>query len=121
MNIAEIGRRSKEAASRIPTDTLYVIALILAAGGSFGLGMLYERDMGQGSDFSIEYSATQPAAVAAAVAESGAYVASRNGTKYHLPTCSGARTISEENKISFATKEEAEAAGYEPAANCKGI
>lgn len=51
----------------------------------------------------------------------GGYVASKNGTKYHLPWCSGAKRIKEENKIWFSTKEEAEKAGYEPAGNCKGI
>jgi hypothetical protein len=50
-----------------------------------------------------------------------AYVASKNGTKYHLPWCPGAQAIKEENKLWFDTKEEAEAAGYAPAANCKGI
>jgi hypothetical protein len=54
------------------------------------------------------------------VTEEG-YVASKNGTKYHLPWCSGAQRIKEENKIWFKTKAEAQAAGYEPAANCKGI
>ncbi len=49
------------------------------------------------------------------------YVASKTGTKYHLPWCSGARRIKVENKVWFATKEEAEAAGYTPAANCKGL
>lgn len=51
----------------------------------------------------------------------GAYVASKSGTKYHLPWCSGAQRIKEENKVWFETKEEAEKAGYSPAANCKGI
>lgn len=50
-----------------------------------------------------------------------AYVASKSGTKYHLPWCGGAKKIKEENKIWFATKEDAEKAGYTPAANCKGI
>ena len=49
------------------------------------------------------------------------YVGSKNGTKYHLPTCSGAKNIKEENKVWFASKEEAEGAGYSPASNCKGI
>jgi len=49
------------------------------------------------------------------------YVASRSGQRYHLPWCPGAKQIKEENKIYFATKEEAEKAGYTPAANCKGI
>jgi len=49
------------------------------------------------------------------------YVASKNGTKYHLPWCGSAKQIKEENKIWFATKEDAERAGYTPASNCKGI
>jgi hypothetical protein len=51
----------------------------------------------------------------------GGYVASKSGTKYHLPWCSGAQRIKEENKVWFSTKESAEAAGYAPAANCPGI
>ena len=51
----------------------------------------------------------------------GVYVASKNGTKYHLPWCSGAKNIKEENKVWFASKEEAQSKGYSAAANCKGI
>jgi hypothetical protein len=51
----------------------------------------------------------------------GGYVASKSGTKYHLPWCSGAKRIKEENKVWFKTQAEAEDAGYTPAANCKGI
>ena len=54
-------------------------------------------------------------------ASEGSYVASKSGEKYHLPWCSGAQRIKEENKVWFKTKAEAEAAGYAPAANCKGI
>ncbi len=49
------------------------------------------------------------------------YVASKSGTKYHLPWCGSAKQIKEENKIWFSSKEEAEKAGYTPASNCKGI
>jgi len=58
---------------------------------------------------------------ASVTANAGSYVASKSGKKYHLPWCSGAKSIKEENKIWFKTKEAAEAAGYTPAANCKGI
>lgn len=51
----------------------------------------------------------------------GGVVASKTGTKYHLPWCSGASTIKEENKIWFNSVEEARRAGYLPAGNCKGI
>lgn len=53
--------------------------------------------------------------------QGGGYVASKSGTKYHLPWCPGAQSMREENKIWFATKEDAERAGYKPASNCKGL
>lgn len=51
----------------------------------------------------------------------GKYVGSRGGRSYYLLTCSGAKRISEKNKIFFDTKEEAEKFGYKPAKTCKGI
>ena len=48
-------------------------------------------------------------------------VASRSGTKYHLPDCPGAAQIKEENKVFFDSAELAQAAGYSPAANCPGL
>lgn len=51
----------------------------------------------------------------------GMYVASKTGTKYYLPWCGTALRILEGNKIWFDSKEEAEAKGYEPASNCKGL
>lgn len=50
-----------------------------------------------------------------------AYVASKNGKAYYLPTCGGVSRIKEENKVYFATKQEAESAGYRPAGNCPGL
>ncbi len=49
------------------------------------------------------------------------FVASKNGTKYYYAWCAGVTKIKEENKVWFSTKEEAEKAGYTPAANCKGM
>lgn len=51
----------------------------------------------------------------------GMYVGSRNGTTYYLPWCGGVKLIHEENKIWFASKEDAQSKGYRPAGNCKGI
>ncbi len=59
--------------------------------------------------------------VKGASTDSGQVVASKNGSKYHYPWCAGAQQISEKNKIFFASIEEARAAGYTPAANCKGL
>jgi hypothetical protein len=52
---------------------------------------------------------------------SGNYVASKNGTAYYLPSCSGAGRIKDENKIWFDTESAAENAGYKKAANCSGL
>jgi hypothetical protein len=48
---------------------------------------------------------------------SGAVFASANGKRYYYPGCSN--TISEKNKVSFATAAMAEQAGYTLSANCK--
>jgi hypothetical protein len=136
---------------KLSDGLLTVITVVLASSASFGLGMLAERSIaGEGGGVKIQgvpagaFSAAAALApipkaskssnvsvkskstakeepTGTATAETGVYVASKKGTKYHLPTCSGAKTMSEENKIWFTTKEEAEAAGYMPAANCKGL
>lgn len=51
----------------------------------------------------------------------GMYVGSRNGTAYYLPWCGGVKLILEKNKVWFRSKEDAQAKGYKPAGNCKGI
>jgi len=65
-------------------------------------------------------AADVPSESASGIAQ-GSYVASKSGSKYYLPSCGTASRIKEENKVWFSTKAEAEAAGYEPAANCKGL
>ncbi len=63
---------------------------------------------------------SEPASQSAG-AETGEYVGSKNGTKFHLLTCPGAGQIKEENKVYFSSKQEAYSQGYTEAANCKGI
>lgn len=137
MTIADQERESKEGIGRIPTDVLIVLVVILSATLAFGLGVLAGKDMAKtdGKDgFWIEQlperpeaSGGGPAAVIEAVPEEPivtgpkVYLASKTGTKYYLPTCGTAKRIKEENKVWFSTKDEAEAAGYGPAANCPGL
>jgi len=105
-------------------DIFIALLVIFIATASFGLGRLskidentkplqienFNRDTALIGDFSPENNNIK-----------GNYVASKTGSKYHLPWCSGAQTIKEENKIWFETKEEVESRGYSPAKNCKGI
>lgn len=48
-----------------------------------------------------------------------AYVGSKKSNKFHLPSCRYAQSIGDENRIGWATREAAEAAGYEACKVCK--
>jgi hypothetical protein len=103
-----------------------ILTILIVSICSFGLGRL-SKDNQENSSISIQnnslatiskYQEVQPPEV---LSIGGKYVASKNSNKYHAPWCSGAQRIKEENKIWFNNKEEAEASGYTPASNCKGI
>ena len=115
-------------------EDLFIALLIVLVGfGSFGLGRLSSGE-GRQEPLSIEIPQNQativqsiPHGTTSLATINNAdnvvknYVASLTGTKYHLPTCPGAKQISKAKQIWFATKADAEKAGYEPAANCKGL
>jgi hypothetical protein len=140
MNIADIGEWGKAKVARIPPHAATVLILVLSSTASFGLGVLAGRDMaspgalvpvgaGKGglevldaSGVRVTPGALPAAAIAPILGVPGqGSVASKSGTKYYLPTCSGVGRIKEENKVWYATKADAEAAGLTPAANCPGI
>ena len=130
---------SKKYLSRVPTGVLTALVVILSSLGAFGLGLLEGRAQSQKTiiteqvpqvekRLSTPTSASLSASVAtptkqvpSTLTQGGQYVASKNGSKYHLPWCPGAKAMNAANKIWFSTKAEAEAAGYTPASNCKGI
>lgn len=104
----------------------YSFLLILVGITAFGLGKLsvVESLAVTGEPAAVNLTTqtrmTQPDVTGGAgVTES--LVASKNGTKYHLPSCPGAKQIAEQNKIFFTSANEARAAGYQPAANCPGL
>ena len=105
--------------------------VLLVAGAAFGLGRL-SAGSGQPVALRVIYPDGVPAQPVASMAVAkalpamagqgaGAYVASKNGSKYYLVSCSGATRIKPENKVYFGSAAEAKAAGYEPAANCPGL
>ena len=69
----------------------------------------------------VNASQSKVTTVVSPINPGGQVVASKNGGKYHYPWCSGAKQISPQNLITFNSIEEARAAGYTPAANCKGL
>ncbi len=136
MNIADIRERGKELLGRIPPSALTVAILVLSCTASFWLGILAGKDMAgttQKDHMWVEERGGEvlgaaalpgviPVAKEPALGAPGVgFVASKSGKKYYLPTCSGVARIKEVNRVWFATKEDAEAAGLTPAANCAGI
>ena len=134
-------------AGRLNSRELYTILLILLVGfASFGLGRLSKLQEGE-TPIRIEQAsatvfaslpilggdkgAVMPSSVKdeglkikdspLSLSAGGQIVASRSGSKYHYPWCSGAQRISEANKVWFNSIEEARKAGYTPASNCKGL
>ena len=58
------------------------------------------------------YDGTAPAA------SSAQYIGNKNSHIFHLPECSGVKSMSEKNKVSFSTREEAVNADYKPCSTC---
>lgn len=115
------------------SDLFIAFLVVLTGTASFALGRLSrggptpypvrfeEANALAGVPITVAPVAASHARDGEAVVQSGAYVASKNGATFHLPTCPGAKRIKEENKRWFSTKEDAVRAGYRPAANCPGI
>ncbi|OGI85893.1 hypothetical protein A3A01_01145 [Candidatus Nomurabacteria bacterium RIFCSPLOWO2_01_FULL_39_17] len=115
-------------------DISTVIIVILVGLGSFGLGRLSKNVLNTG--IKIEYpnrainqtasnaiSAIEPMrtpTISQIMENSGGknYFASNRGSKYYSLGCSAGKSIVQENRIYFASAEEAEKAGYEPSVSC---
>ena len=118
MTLAEIREKCKGLIARAPRDMLIIGVLVLASVFSFGLGYLAGVDEGRTVNTVVIESTSLEETTTAVV---GQVVASKSGTKYYLPSCSGVDRISEANKVWFASAALARQAGYTPAANCKGL
>ena len=140
--IPEHFQKVKNFAVEYQDRIVLIIGIVLIALISFGLGLLYNREiskepviieesaenanhesriMNYDSGGNSSLNSTASATNTSTQTQTEVVVASRNGTKYHLTSCSGAKQIKPENKITFSSFKEAEAAGYEPASNCPGL
>lgn len=136
MTIAELAARGKAFIGRVPEPVFVILLIIFASSAGFGLGLLEGGEMAKSDGLGImQLATTTPEFLAVSEAEranitrtaptsipaGGEVVASKNGAKYFLPWCGGAKLIKDENKVWFASADAAKAAGYAPAANCKGL
>lgn len=125
-DLVPIGAKNKVLSNK---DTFLNLGLILLAVlAAYGLGRLHYYE----ETISVPVKIIQPVSqetgkmpevkgVSVSSESQGEVIASKSGTKYHYPWCSGAKQISAKNKIIFASPEEAQKAGYSPATNCKGL
>lgn len=129
--------------SNLGKDVLSISIIIFVGLGSFGLGRL-SNGVSEPGITVTEYnlanvgSALSPASVESikkptnptvTISKSESkpsviktpknYFGSSRGSKYYSIGCTGGKTLKEENKIWFASKEEAEKAGYELSSTCK--
>jgi hypothetical protein len=95
-----------------------LITLFLVAFGAFGLGRLSALESAQ-SPVSIIQAPNLVKPVGVYIG--GLYVASRTGTVYYFPWCTGGGEISPDKAVWFPTPAAARSAGYAPAKNCKGL
>ena len=114
-------------------DDLFVAILIIFVGIiSFGLGKLSNLEKKNVEDIplaNIPSSATvalsNPNSVSNKIVsnsttsvQKGIVVASKNGTRYYYPNCSGVSKIKEENKVWFNSIKDAEIIGLILASGC---
>ena len=135
MSIEHLKEKIKQIAGVLgDPDIFTALVVILVAFLSFGLGRLSvseskKPDIQIGEIPAPEAGARGSAAAIVSMQKpsvptgttQGQFVASKNGTKYYFPWCSGTTRIKEENKVWFQTVDEAKKAGYQPSSTCKGL
>ena len=96
-----------------------IFAIVVLVGlSSFALGRLSALQEGRAV---VSVHEASQLASPRGVYMGGLVVASRSGSSYYFPWCGGGEKINEGNKVWFKTEQEAKAAGYAPAKNCKGL
>lgn len=114
-------------------DILIVTIVILVGLGSFQLGRLSKENSSEGLklEYTDQYQSingiNQTANVISKIpgdehpdsnSSEKTYFASNRGSKYYSLSCSAGKTIKQENRVYFATGEEAEQAGYTLSSSC---
>lgn len=95
-----------------------VIVIFLLAIGSFGLGRLSALVDARPP---ILLTQGEMDATPTNLKMGGLYVASRSGSVYYFPWCTGVSRITLSNQRWFTDEKSAQAAGYKPAKNCQGL
>lgn len=112
-------------------DVMIIIIVILAGLSSFELGRLSKENMtsgikieypdqNKGQEANVLSSVISPEKISTITNSTGkTFFASNRGSKYYSIGCSAGKTIRQENRVYFTTKEEAETAGYKLSSSCR--
>ncbi len=117
-NIPDIWARCKAGLEAVLGQWGLLLALFLVAFASFGLGRLSAVETAKPA---ISVSSAPLEADVKPMAVGGLVVASRNGSVYHFPWCGGASQINPDNRVWYASEEDAREAGYTLSKSCKGL
>ena len=133
MSISNIGEKIKTLDEGKKERVFVVLLIILLGTASFGLGRLsvissnktpirIENSSGLGENNSIPTLAGGGEVKGATTdlsSQPGTVFASKTGTAYYYPTCSGAARVSEKNRVWFKDPKDAEKFGLHIATGCK--
>jgi len=105
-------------AEGVMDDWGLLIIVFLVGLGAFGLGRLSALEVVR-PPVSIQNS--EVLSHPKGTYMGGLYVASSAGKNYYFPWCPGASKISSDTAVWFQSESDAQAAGYTPGKNCKGL
>ena len=119
MRLTESLEKIKSLALLLTRKDIYLALIIIFVGlASFCLGALWQKDASR-PDVTIQNTASAYLSVGGQGSTTDTYVGSYTSKIYRLTTCPGVSAINPQNKVFFASKDDAEAAGYVAAKNCK--
>ena len=118
VNIAELKGNIKGQLDRGLADWGLFCVIFLIGVASFGLGRLSAVE---DVEAPVTLSQAPTEAAPKALVAGGLIVASKNGTVYYFPWCSGAQKIQPDNTRWFPDEQSALQAGYAPSKVCKGL
>lgn len=95
-----------------------LLLVFLVGIGSFGLGRLSALE---DAKLPVAIIQAPEAENITALPPGGYVVASRTGSVYYLPWCSGAQKMAAGNQVWFGSEAAAQKAGYSPSKSCKGL
>lgn len=128
MSIHTLAQKIKASVGERRQTVIFAGILIFTAFSSFYVGYIAHIEGGTGVSNAPVLIDKEPARPTSTIpqidsntpvkATDGAYIASKNGTKYYPKACSGVKRIKEANRVYFETAADAEAQGYSLASGC---